>query len=71
MAKMLGVAYVIEGSVRRSGARLRVSARLLRAEDEFVVWSETYDRPVDDVLMVQDDIAGKVTSALRASIGHT
>jgi TolB-like protein len=68
MAEMLGVAYVLDGSVRKSGARLRVAARLIRADDEYVVWSETYDRPVDDILMVQDDIAGEVTKALRASI---
>jgi transcriptional activator of cad operon len=68
MAKMLGVAYVLDGSVRKSGVRLRVAARLIRADDEYVVWSETYDRPLDDILMVQDDIAGEVTKALRASI---
>jgi transcriptional activator of cad operon len=68
MAKMLGVAYVLEGSVRKSGARLRVAAQLIRAGDEYVVWSETYDRPFDDILMVQDDIAGEVTKALKASI---
>jgi transcriptional activator of cad operon len=68
MARMLGVAYVIDGSVRKSGARLRVVARLIHAEDEHVVWSETYDRPLDDLLRVQDDIAGEVTKALRASI---
>jgi len=67
MAKMLGVAYVLDGSVRKSGSRLRVTARLVRGNDEYVVWSETYDRPLDDVLMVQDDIAGEVTKALRAS----
>jgi transcriptional activator of cad operon len=68
MAKMLGVAYVIDGSVRKSGSHLRVVARLIHAEDEYVVWSETYDRPFDDVLKVQDEIAGEVTKALRASI---
>jgi transcriptional activator of cad operon len=68
MAKMLGVAYVVDGSVRKSGAMLRVAARLIRADDEYVVWSETYDRPLDDILKVQDDIAGEVTKALRASI---
>ena len=68
MAKMLGVAYVIDGSVRKSGATLRVVARLIHAENEYVVWSETYDRPLDDILKVQDDIAGEVTKALRASI---
>jgi len=68
IAKMLSVAYVLDGSVRRSGARLRVAARLIRADNGYVVWSETYDRTVDDILMVQDDIAGEVTKALRASI---
>jgi len=68
MAKMLKVAYVVDGSVRKSGGRLRVAARLIRGDDEHVVWSHTYERPVDDILMVQDDIAGEVTKALRASI---
>jgi transcriptional activator of cad operon len=68
IAKQLGVAYVLDGSVRKSGARLRVDARLIRADNGYVVWSETYDRPLDDILMVQDDIAGEVTKALRASI---
>jgi TolB-like protein len=68
IAKTLGVAYVLDGSVRKSGARLRVAARLVRANNGYVIWSETYDRPFDDLLMVQDDIAGEVTKALRASI---
>jgi transcriptional activator of cad operon len=68
IAKTLGVAYVLDGSVRKSGAMLRVAARLIRADDGYVVWSETYDRPLNDKLMVQDDIAGEVTKALRASI---
>jgi TolB-like protein/DNA-binding winged helix-turn-helix (wHTH) protein len=68
VAKTLGVAYVLDGSVRKSGARLRVAARLIRADNGYVVWSETYDRPFDDILMVQDDIAGEVTKALRTSI---
>ncbi|MGD0365420.1 MAG: winged helix-turn-helix domain-containing protein [Bryobacteraceae bacterium] len=68
VAKALGVAYVLDGSVRKSGARLRVAARLIRAEQGYVIWSETYDRTLDDILMVQDDIAGEVTKALRASI---
>jgi transcriptional activator of cad operon len=68
IAKTLGVAYILDGSVRKSGARLRVDARLIRADSGYVVWSETYDRPFDDILMVQDDIAGEVTKALRASI---
>jgi transcriptional activator of cad operon len=68
IARTLGVAYVLDGSVRKSGARVRVAARLIRADNGYVVWSESYDRPFDDMLMVQDDIAGEVTKALRASI---
>lgn len=68
IAKMLKVAYVLDGSVRKSGARLRVAARLIRGDDEYVVWSDTYDRSLDDILMVQDDIAGEVAKALRASL---
>jgi transcriptional activator of cad operon len=71
IAKKLAVAYVLDGSVRKSGARLRVDARLIRADNGYVVWSETYDRPFDDILMVQDDIAGEVAKALKASIGAT
>jgi transcriptional activator of cad operon len=68
IAKQLSVAYVLDGSVRKSGARVRVDARLIRADNGYVVWSEIYDRPFDDILMVQDDIAGEVTKALRTSI---
>jgi TolB-like protein len=70
IARSLGVAYVLDGSVRKSGGRLRVAARLVRAETGYVVWTETYDRPFDDILMVQDEIAGKVTKALKESIEH-
>jgi TolB-like protein/DNA-binding winged helix-turn-helix (wHTH) protein len=66
IAKMLGVAYVVDGSVRKSTDRVRIAARLIHAEDEYVVWSETYDRPFDDILRVQDDIAGEVTKALKS-----
>ena len=68
IARRLGVVYVLDGSVRKSGGRLRVAARLMRADDGYVMWSEAYDRPFDDILMVQDDIAGEVTKALRSSI---
>jgi TolB-like protein/DNA-binding winged helix-turn-helix (wHTH) protein len=71
IAKTLGVAYVLDGSVRKSRARVRVAARLIRADNGYVVWSETYDRPLDDILKVQDDIAGEVTKVLKASIGAT
>jgi transcriptional activator of cad operon len=67
IAKALGVVYVLDGSVRKSGARVRVAARLIRADNGYVIWSETYDRPFHDLLMVQDDIAGEVTKALGTS----
>ena len=68
IAKTLGVAYVLDGSVRKSGIRLRVAARLSRGDDGYVVWSESYDRPLGDALIVEEDIAAEVTKALRASI---
>ena len=69
IARSLHVSYVLDGSVRKSGETLRVAARLVRADDGYVVWSENYDRPLTDKLMVQDDIASEVTSALsRTSI---
>jgi TolB-like protein len=71
VAKTLGVAYVLDGSVRKSGARVRVAARLIRADNNDVVWSETYDRAWGDMLVVQDDIAGEVAKALTASIVAT
>ena len=71
IARTLGVAYILDGSVRKSGSRLRVAARLVRPDNGYIVWSETYDRPWDDILKVQDDIAGEVTKALTTSIGGT
>jgi transcriptional activator of cad operon len=68
IAKSLGVVYVLDGSLRKSGSTMRIAARLVRADSGFVVWSETYDRPLDDTLKIQDDIAGEVTKALRQSI---
>ena len=71
IAKSLGVAYVLDGSLRKSGSTMRVAARLVRADSGFVVWTETYDRPMDDSLVVQDDIAGEVIKALGPSIDGT
>jgi transcriptional activator of cad operon len=69
MGRALGVVYLLDGSVRKSGNRVRIAARLVRAENGYVMWSESYDRPFTDLLMVQDDIAGEVTKALKTSIG--
>jgi transcriptional activator of cad operon len=68
IARSLGVAYILDGSVRKSGSMLRIAARLIRTDNGYIVWSETYDRPFTDLLMVQDDIAGEVTKALKVSI---
>jgi transcriptional activator of cad operon len=68
IAKSLGVAYVLDGSLRKSGSTMRIAARLVRADSGFVVWSETYDRRLDDSLKIQDDIAGEVAKALRQSL---
>lgn len=67
-ARKLGAAYVLDGSVRRAGGRLRVAAQLIRADNGAVLWSETYDRPLNEFLMVQDDIAGDVTRTLAQSL---
>ncbi|MBV8158164.1 MAG: winged helix-turn-helix domain-containing protein [Dyella sp.] len=68
IARSLGVAYILDGSVRSSGKTMRVAARLVRAQDGFVIWSSTYDRPLDDKLKVQDEIASEVASALGSAI---
>ena len=64
IATTLGVAHVVEGSVRRSGERLRVTAQLIRADDGFHLWSETYDHDTSDAFGVQTDIAEKIATAL-------
>jgi len=56
------------GSVRKSGSALRISAELIRIADDTRVWSETYDRKLDDVFKLQDDIAGSVVAALKISM---
>lgn len=68
IARALRVAFVADGSVRRSGATVRVAVRLIRADGADVIWSETYDRPWNDVLRVQDDIAGTAAQAITRSI---
>jgi adenylate cyclase len=68
IASKLMVAHVLEGSVRKSGDRLRVSAQLVRADNGYHLWSETYDRRLDDVFKVQDDIAASVVKALKVKL---
>lgn len=64
IAAKLGVAHVVEGSVRRAGERLRITAQLIRANDGFHLWSETYERSGADSFGVQGEIAAKVAAAL-------
>lgn len=68
IARSLDVAYVLDGSVRRSDTSVRVAVRLIRAHDGHVVWAETYDRPESNTVAVQDDIASQVVKALKASL---
>ena len=68
IGRELRVATVLEGSVRRAGGRLRVSTQLVNVADGFQVWAEAYDRNVDDVFAVQDEIAEAVVAALRVRL---
>jgi len=68
IADELGVRSIVEGSVRREGTRLRVTAQLVDAADGFDRWSERYDRDVSDVFAVQDEIARAITNALRVTL---
>jgi len=68
IAKGLSVAYVLEGSVRKAGNRLRITAQLVRADNGYHLWSETYDRQFDDIFKIQDEIAAAVVTALKVSL---
>ena len=68
IAKKLNVANVLEGSVRKSGNTLRITAQLIRASDSSHLWSQTYDRELTDVFKVQDEIAGAVVAALKVQL---
>jgi TolB-like protein/Tfp pilus assembly protein PilF len=68
IAEALEVAHVLEGSVQRAGDEVRITAQLIRASDGFHVWSQNYDRTLDDIFAIQDEIASHVGSALSASL---
>jgi len=68
ISELLGVAHVLEGSVQKSGNRVRITAQLVRANDGFHVWSQNYDRDLDDIFAIQDEIAKDVAGALDASL---
>ena len=68
----LGVGFVLEASVRRAGARLRVTARLVGVEDDSTLWSETYERQLEDVFAVQDEITHAIVATITEALqlGH-
>jgi TolB-like protein len=68
IAAELGVAHILEGSVRRTADRLRVTAQLIRASDGFHLWSENYDRDADDIIDVQEDLALKIANAMQTTM---
>jgi TolB-like protein/Flp pilus assembly protein TadD len=68
IAQQLGVAYVVEGSVRRAGDRVRITAQLIKAADGFHVWSEDFDRSLKDIFAVQDEIAGLIAQNLQLKL---
>jgi TolB-like protein len=68
IARQLRVTHVLEGSVRRSLAMVRITLQLIRAEDGFHIWSETYDRQMDNIFAVQDEISAAVTDVLKIKI---
>ena len=68
IGKKLDVSTLLEGSVRKSGSRVRITTQLVNAADGFHLWSETYDREMDDIFAVQDDIARSVAEALKVTL---
>jgi adenylate cyclase len=68
VARELGVGTVLEGSVRRAGERVRITAQLIEADSDSHLWSETYDREMKDVFAIQDDIAQSIVKALQVTL---
>jgi adenylate cyclase len=71
IAGELGVSHIIEGSVRKAGDRLRISAQVIDVRSDRQLWSQTFDRPADDIFRIQDEIAAAVASALRLRLAGT
>ena len=68
VAQQLGVNHLLEGSVRKAGNRVRITVQLIKADDGFHLWSETYDRTLDDIFVTQDEIAAAVVDALKVTL---
>ena len=71
IGKTLGVATLLEGSVRRAGSRVRVSVQLINANNDEHIWAEDYDRDLTDMFAIQTDLAKKITSALQAKLSRS
>ena len=68
VAEKLGVGHILEGSVRKAGNRVRITAQLIKADADVHMWSETYDRELDNIFAIQDEIAGEVVKALQIQL---
>jgi TolB-like protein len=68
VAEKLGVAHILEGSVRKAGNRVRITAQLIEARNDVHLWSETYERTLDDIFAIQDEIAREVVKALHIQL---
>ncbi len=68
IAERLNVAHVLEGSVRKAGSQIRITVQLIKADDGFHLWSETYDRTLDNIFQIQDEIAAAVVNALKVAL---
>jgi TolB-like protein/Flp pilus assembly protein TadD len=68
IAQKLGVGVILEGSVRKDGDQIRVTAQLVKADDGYHIWSDTYDRKLENIFALQDDIAGQVVTALKTTL---
>jgi len=68
VAEKLGVAHILEGSVRKAGNRVRITAQLIEARNDVHLWSETYERKLDDIFAIQDEIAREVVNALQIQL---
>jgi TolB-like protein len=70
IAQALGVGYIVEGSVRRMGARVRVTVQLINVATDRHLWSQTFDREVTDIFAIQDEIARSIAEALKVQLGR-
>jgi len=69
LAKRLNVAHVLEGSVRKMGNQVRITAQLIDVSTDSHLWSETYDRQLGDIFVIQDEISGQIVQALKITLG--